>query len=135
MSAILPHAYGDHSLCDPAWCRSFTKQEQYAHAGLPGGRDLTDQSLRSDLETLSSKYTTKHMSQKLATVQSSNANESMNQLIASKAPKSHHFSESENLDYRAASTVSQKNGGHGYLMQVCKLTRKRKRNQYYTVCR
>ena len=58
------------------------------------------------------------MVDKLANLESSNANENMNNIIARKAPKAVHFSGSESLDYRVSAAVAQKNEGHSYIIQV-----------------
>ena len=42
-------------------------------------------------------------------------------MVASKAPKSRHYSKSESLDYRIAAAVCQKNMGEGYLSLVNKI--------------
>lgn len=49
---------------------------------------------------------------------STQANESLNMTIASKAPKRCHFSGSASLNYRVAAGVAQKNIGHGYITKV-----------------
>ena len=53
-SAIVHHAYGDHSLCQERWCRSFHESSAYEHHHLD--RDLDDQELKKDLEVLLTQY-------------------------------------------------------------------------------
>ena len=47
-----------------------------------------------------------------------NSNESFNNQVAAKCPKSKHYSKSESLDNRIASAVAQKNIGEPYLATV-----------------
>ncbi|KAH3788283.1 hypothetical protein DPMN_166419 [Dreissena polymorpha] len=49
---------------------------------------------------------------------STQANESLNKSIASKAPKQLHLSGSANLNFRVAAGVAQKNLGSCYLTNV-----------------
>ena len=58
---------------------------------------------------------------KLCYNSTSNPNESFNKMVASKAPKAHHYSKSENLTFRIVSAVSQKKHGEGYLRIVNKV--------------
>ena len=46
------------------------------------------------------------------------ANESFNLAVASKAPKMHHYSKSESLDFRIALAVCQKTIGQTYITDV-----------------
>lgn len=49
---------------------------------------------------------------------STQANESINNSIASKAPKRFHYSGSASLNYRVSAAVAQKNIGHTYVSKV-----------------
>ena len=118
MKAIVPHTFGTHDKCNPAWCRHFAEGDNYRHSSLPLGKDLNNGVLRQDLEALFAKLCTDTMSEKLANLGSSNINENMNNIIARKAPKSLHFSGSESLDFRVSAAVAQKNEGHSYIVQV-----------------
>ena len=55
---------------------------------------------------------------KLAPLGSSQANESLNNTIGSKAPQIRHYGASESNDFRVACVVSQKNIGHTYESEV-----------------
>ena len=55
---------------------------------------------------------------KLAPLGSSQANESLNNTIGSKAPKICHCGASESNDFRVARAVSQENIGHTYVSEV-----------------
>ena len=57
-------------------------------------------------------------SERLAPLGSSQSNESLNNTIASKAPKSRCYGGSESHDFRMAAAVLQKNDGHGYIAAV-----------------
>ena len=54
-------------------------------------------------------------SERLAPLGSSQSNESLNNTITSKAPKSCCYGGSESHDFRTAAAVLQKNKGHGYV--------------------
>lgn len=72
-----------------------------------------DGKLQSSLAALFSKY--KANCEKPSEKGSTQANESLNMTIASKAPKRYHFSGSASLNNRVAAGVAQKNIGHGYV--------------------
>ena len=57
---------------------------------------------------------------KLAFLSSTQANESFNNIVASKAPKGRHYSESSSLKYCLCASVGQKNEGHTYMTGVHK---------------
>lgn len=117
LSCISKHPFGDHQVCDAAWC-TFSKNEKSKHKNLPFGRPLTDLSLQQDIEKVVNSY--KKHSAKLALLGSTQANESFNKMVATKAPKALHLSGSANLNYRVAACVAQKNNGHRYLLKVRK---------------
>lgn len=116
LDAIVPHSFGDHSSCKDSWCGYLKNPEQYVHKSLPYGRDLSDENLRKDLSELLVSY--RNNAKKLANLGSTQANESLNQLIATKAPKFKHFGGSSSLENRVAAAVSQKNEGRKYVHQV-----------------
>ena len=58
------------------------------------------------------------MLQKLTFFKSTQANESFNKTVASKAPKANYYSGSGSLNYRVAASVAQKNIGHQYVTSV-----------------
>ena len=60
----------------------------------------------------------KTQSKKLSTNGITQANESFNKTVASKAPKTKFYSGSASLNRRVASAVAQKNEGHSYLLKV-----------------
>lgn len=86
LKALVSHLFGDHECCSSSWC-GYQRDKVYQHSNLPYGKDLTSQDLKKDLEKL---FLVNLMNQarKLANLSSSQANESLNNAIASKAPKS-----------------------------------------------
>ena len=115
MKCIVSHAIGDHDSCQE-WCGYLRDPENYRHKTLPHGKSLSGEELRCDLSTVFVKYEV--TADKLADLQSTQANESLNQMIARKAPKSLHYSSSESLNYRVSSAIAQKNEGLAYVSKV-----------------
>lgn len=89
LKALVGHLFGDHECCSSSWC-GYQRDKAYQHSNLPYGKDLTSQYLKKDLEKL---FLGNLMNQakKLANLSSSQANESLNYTIASKAPKAKHY--------------------------------------------
>ncbi|XP_069140965.1 uncharacterized protein [Argopecten irradians] len=85
---------------------------------LPYGKPLTDKKFQNSLQNIFEKY--KKQADKLAFASSTQSNENFNNIVASKAPKNHHTSGSESLDYRVNAAASQKNTGYTYLVDVNK---------------
>ncbi|XP_061186226.1 uncharacterized protein LOC133194248 [Saccostrea echinata] len=117
LDAMSKHPFGDHSSCGD-WC-AHIKNPNTKFKSLPYGKCLTDQGLQTSLSELFSRY--KDHCQKLAEMGSTQANESLNMTISSKAPKRYHFSGSASLNYRVAAGVAQKNIGHGYITKFTML--------------
>ncbi|WAR05481.1 hypothetical protein MAR_020850 [Mya arenaria] len=88
LDALPSHMFNEHSSCSPTWCKSL-RDENYRQA---------------------------HILQ--AHVQSTNANENMNHMVARKAPKTVTYSESESLDFWVSAAVAQKYDGRQYILQV-----------------
>ncbi|VDI77010.1 Hypothetical predicted protein, partial [Mytilus galloprovincialis] len=115
--AISLHPFGDHTLCNPNWC-SHVEEPLKKYKSLPYGRPLTDSALQKCLIDFFAELKTH--SEKYATLGSTQANESLNKTIASKAPKAHFYSGTSSLYNRVAAGVSQKNVGHSYISKVNK---------------
>ncbi|MEW8546215.1 MAG: 3'-5' exonuclease [Candidatus Thiodiazotropha sp.] len=113
LQAIVPHMYGEHSLCG-TWCRS--GEEKYKHSSLPYGKDLSDVNLREALEKVLDPFI-KHP-KKLMTTGNTQLNESLNNTAWSKAPKIRNYNMSESFDYRCAAAVCQFNDGKQYVTKV-----------------
>lgn len=116
IKAIVPHSFGDHDNCSASWCQFLQTPETYKHKSLPYNRDLSGEDLKKDLESVFNNFSDK--SEKLADLGSSQSNESMNQIISTKAPKSKHFAGTESLNFRVSAAVSQKNVGQQYVLKV-----------------
>ncbi|XP_052818439.1 uncharacterized protein LOC128244478 [Mya arenaria] len=83
----------------PTWCTSL-RDENYRQAHILQGTEL-----RKDFQNVIHGYTNESMLEILAHVQSTNANENMNHMVARKAPKTVTYSESESLDFRVSAAV------------------------------
>ncbi|XP_053390404.1 uncharacterized protein LOC128553298 [Mercenaria mercenaria] len=114
LQAIVPHMYGNHTRCG-SWCKTGENHNR-KHSNLPYGCDLTDNELRIHLENLLSPFISN--CQKLMTSGSTQANESLNNIAWSKAPKSRNYNASESFDYRCAAAVLQYNEGVEYINRV-----------------
>ncbi|XP_046567790.1 uncharacterized protein LOC124276171 [Haliotis rubra] len=94
------------------------KGAAYRYSSLPRGQCLEGDKFKSDLQAVFEVHALN--AERLAPLGSTKANESFNNVVASKAPKSRHYSSSESLDFRIGAAVSQKNLGPGYLMSAYK---------------
>ncbi|CAG2240138.1 unnamed protein product [Mytilus edulis] len=99
LTAITEHMFGNHTFCNVSWCGGLTKGDAYKHLNLPYGKDLTSKQLKADLEKIFQKKLLTKANQ-LSKLSSSQANESFNNTVASKAPKRLHYSGSASLGYR-----------------------------------
>lgn len=108
------HAFNDHSTCG-TWCGYIENKENYVHKVIPGGFEdpILFEELKKIFDNLASN------AQKFSNGAScSNANESLNAMMASKAPKSRCYSRIASADYRFACAVGQKNLGEGYTQKI-----------------
>ena len=113
LKAVVEHMFGNHSYCQD-WCGFIKNPDKYKHSSLPYGKDLSDASLHVALSQLFNSLDV----HKLAFLSSTQANESFNNTVASKAPKARHCSNSSSLQYRLCASVSQKNEGYSYITDV-----------------
>ena len=81
ISAIVPHAFGDHKECDTSWCRYNQDPAGYTHRELPYGKNLHGEQLRQALENILSEYTTDIVLNKLSPCYNSQRNKSLNGTI------------------------------------------------------
>lgn len=116
LQSIVPHAFGNHSLCNVSWCGYLTSPSTYKHKSLPYGKDLDNPDLREALESIIEIFVANV--KKLSPLGSSQSNEAINNTIGSKAPKIRYYGSSESNDYRVACAVSQKNIGYTYVAKV-----------------
>lgn len=115
LKALVGHLFWDHECCSSSWC-GYQRDKAYQHSNLPYGKDLTSQDLKKGLGKAVS-WKLNEPSQK-TNLSSSQANESLNNTIASKAPKAKHYYASASLSYRVGTAVLQKNEGYSYVSKV-----------------
>ena len=116
LKAVVHHCFSLHTDCDSSWCGAM-ENPSYQHRNLPYGRDLQSDDLKKALLKIFVEGL-KNQTEKLAFLGSSQANESFNNILATKAPKYKHYSESSSLHYRLCSAVCQKNMGYTYVATV-----------------
>ncbi|KAE8746819.1 hypothetical protein FOCC_FOCC006456 [Frankliniella occidentalis] len=119
---IVPHCFGDHTNCTNVgtedWCRYHKDPLNYKHSVLPQGKPLSNPVLKTTLSNLMERYA--KGAQKIAPGGSSQANESFNNMVCTKAPKYKYYGGSESFDFRVASAVLQKNEGTKYVQDTMK---------------
>ena len=115
MLNVVPHFFGEYENCGE-WCGYLRNPERYKYANLPYGRDLTDLKLKKDLNKIFENFADR--SEELALSGSTQANEAINSIVGSKAPKIRHCGDSDSSDFRCAAAVCQKNEGHSYIQAV-----------------
>lgn len=120
MTTIVKHAFGDHAQCDSNWCGALKDPSSYKHRDLPGGKPLSDSNLRAAIEDAISPFMSTEWCSKLANCGSTQANECVNGIVATKAPKTRHYGSSESICYRVSSGIAQYNEGPEYLVQTTK---------------
>ncbi|XP_063431634.1 uncharacterized protein LOC134714327 [Mytilus trossulus] len=121
LDIIVPHLYGDHSLCaseDATWCSYQKNPSQFRYRSLPQGKPLTCPSLQTDLKAIVNSQ--KDRAACLTNLGSTQANENFNFIVSTKAPKNKSFGSSKSLTGRISASVLQKNEGHKYLEKVNK---------------
>ncbi|XP_011313324.1 uncharacterized protein [Fopius arisanus] len=109
---IVPHAFDEHENCGD-WCKWKDDPNNYVHKYLPGGKALVGDSLRKTLDDILDKFWKN--ADKLAPCGSTQINENLNAIICSKAPKSHHYGDSEGYNFRVDAAILQKNEGTSYI--------------------
>lgn len=85
LTAIVPHAFGDHNHCSEMWCGYLKDPSNYTHSSLPHGRNLQGESLKQDLEGIMEVFIQNAV--KLAPLGSSQSNEALNNTMAVRRPK------------------------------------------------
>ncbi|XP_071632814.1 uncharacterized protein [Temnothorax longispinosus] len=109
------HAFNMHDNCGD-WCNYSKDPENYTHSTVLGG--FQNERLFEELKELFNKLA--NNAEKFSTGASSQANESLNNIMLKKAPKAVCYSLSESADFRYASAVAQKNYGEKYVEEVYK---------------
>ena len=118
LNCIVPHAFGDHRLCDISWCGYKKSPSTCKHTDLPHGKDLIGEPLKNTLTSLFSEYATDIVVNELSLYANSQRNESINSTIATKNPKTKYYGGSESSDFRTACGVAQRNVGYSYVSRV-----------------
>ncbi|XP_021350881.1 uncharacterized protein LOC110448777 [Mizuhopecten yessoensis] len=113
---IVPHIFGDHSLCSPSWCTYNKDPAKFRYKHLPNGKALSGDMLKEELQKLTQIY--KDRTDRLLNLGSTQANESFNNSVASFAPKNRFYGGTKSLKARVSSAVMQKNEGYGWLSKV-----------------
>lgn len=114
---IVNHAFGAHNDCG-SWCGYKKSPQDYKHEGLPGGKDLAGEDLRTDLTDLLERFASN--SNSLAFGGNSQANESFDNTVASKAPKSRFYGGTSSHHWRVSASVAQNNNGTVFLSESFK---------------
>lgn len=91
--------------------------EGYKPKNLPYGKYLQGNGILTDLQKVF-EYFLKNVD-RLLNMGSTQANESFNNIVASKHPKNRFYGGSESTAFRVAAAVSQKNIAHDALSKVC----------------
>ncbi|XP_034945862.1 uncharacterized protein [Chelonus insularis] len=110
------HVFNYHDNCG-LWCGYVQDKENYDYKIIPGGFD--DLQLFAALQDIYNKLGDN--AEKYSAAASSNANESLNNTMASKARKSCCYSMSASADFRFSCTIGQKNIGEGYIQEIEKV--------------
>ncbi|CAG2250117.1 unnamed protein product [Mytilus edulis] len=117
LQRIVPHIFGSHENCkDADWCSYHQNPEKFMYKSLPNGKPLKSEGLKVELNNLVTKMIGR--SNSLNDLGSTQSNESFNQLVSVKAPKSRHYGGSCSLQNRLSAAVLQKNEGYGYLSKI-----------------
>jgi hypothetical protein len=121
LRALVPHQFGDHTKCKERFC-GFTRVPgvKYIHKSLPYKLPLKGDSLRQKLNEIFEPVIGRaHI---YADLGSSQANEHANKEVALRAPKTHHYGNSESLDFRVHATAAFVNEGRMFIPQVSLLS-------------
>lgn len=117
LKALIPHQFGDHSLCKPHFCGyKRSPQEVYPHRSLPYRTSSKDPDLRTKLEKLFAPVISNV--DQYCDLGSSQQCEHANREVTLRAPKSLHYGNSESLDFRVMATSAFINEGQKYITQV-----------------
>ena len=107
------HAFNIHDNCG-AWCGYIKDKQNYEHRTINGG--LKNKILFEELKTVFQRLSDN--AETFICCASTQANESLNNIISKKAPKAIPYDCSESYDYRVASSIAQKNEGEKYLQDT-----------------
>lgn len=116
LASTIPHVFGVHEKCEEDWCGYTREPTNYSFISLPYGKPLSGEALKADLTDIFDKSV--KQADQLSHTGSSQANESLNMTVTSKAPKNKYFSESKELGCRIQAAVAQKNISYSYVAVV-----------------
>lgn len=116
---IVSHAFGEHSNC-PEDRKCKNTDGDYVYKYFKDGKCLNDGFLREKLEKIVKPFAEK--SDQLAPCGSSQVNESWNNIVCSKHPKSVFYGGTESHRNRVAISVCQKNMGYEYVCELNSLS-------------
>lgn len=117
LTALIPHQFGDHSLCKGQFCGFRRKPgEKYVHKSLPYRVSLKDTELQKRLQSIFQPLIDNVC--QFVDLGSSQQCEHANREVTLRAPKSHHYGNSKSLDYRVHATASFINDGRHYISKV-----------------
>ncbi|XP_067215908.1 uncharacterized protein [Linepithema humile] len=111
LRSIPEHVFGRHENCGN-WCGNYRNTRN----NKPQEVLLTDPKLYNKLREIFFKYAAN--ASKFSIAASSQANESLNNIMAHKAPKNKCYSRSASSDYRFASAVCNKNEGDSHIINI-----------------
>ena len=89
------------------WCKFNDNPTTYRHKDLPHGKDLFGEKLKEILTELFGEYYTDTVISKLAPCANSQRNESLNNVVDAKNPKTRYYGGSESNDFRVACAIAQ----------------------------
>lgn len=117
MKALIPHQFGDHTTCKPEFCGFHRNPSvKYLHRSFPYKCALKDENLRHRLEEILQPIIAR--AEQYTELGSSQQCEHANKEVTLRAPKSHHYGNSESLDFRVHATAAFVNEGRSYISQV-----------------
>lgn len=118
LMAIIPHYFGDHSLCGE-WCKKKAiPVEEIRYIDFPNEKPLQGDNLRVKMESVMEPFLNDEQCEKLATEGDTNMCEAVHSLIRLKLPKDHHYAGSERVSFGVASAVGQVNVGNQFAIDV-----------------
>ena len=115
LKALIPHQFRDHTLCKPVFYGYLRKPtEKYLYRILPYKSALKDGNLRRRrLQKIFDSPSSR--AEQYSELGSSKQCEHANKKVTLRAPNSHHYGNSESLDFRVHATAAFVNEGMSYI--------------------
>ena len=111
---IIPHAFGNHQNCGSFFTK--TEKNEHVYRYFKDGQCLTDLNIKNKLEKIIQPFI--NHSAQIAPCSSRQSNESFNNIVCSKHPKSAFYGGSESHAYRVGLAVCQKNRGCEFVVHL-----------------